>query len=166
MDAHSSAGVRYNNLKWWENVGRNHGSVGRSVGREILVFSRRVCGVNRVVVNLGPKGNPTHARTALDLWLNFDDEIILVGRDDAHGDAVSVSRGLESDVVAPGGVFAHGFDVCVVVFGDVWGVFLGGASQLVDDYGSALGVTLLVAEELVRNGAELTVSVSSDNFLA
>ena len=106
--------------------------------------SRR--GVHGVVVNLGPEGDPTHARAARRLGGDLDEKVVLVAGYDAHANAVGVGGGLKGDVIAPRGVLGHGFDVRVEIFGNVGGVILGGAAELVDDDGATLGVTLLVAE--------------------
>ena len=73
---------------------------------------------------------------------------------------------MKGDVIAPRGVLGHGFDVRVEIFGNVGSVVFGGAAELIDDDGATLGVTLLVAKELIGDGAELAVPVAADDFLA
>jgi|TARA_B100001173_G_C15663957_1_gene410658 hypothetical protein len=79
-------------------------------------------------VDLGPKGNPEHFLLLLVIIiiihslmmfaffrLNFENEVIAVGSDDAKWEAERVGGGLEGDVVAPGSGFGHVAEVRVVV---------------------------------------------------
>jgi hypothetical protein len=79
-------------------------------------------------VDLGPKGNPEHFLLLLVIIiiihslmmfaffrLNFENEVIAVGSDDAKWEAERVGGGLEGDVVAPRSGFGHVAEVRVVV---------------------------------------------------